>query len=239
MRIVTAKKVLWVLFILQIAIWFTSNRTKPSFVITPYPPTSREIAFFSFGDTQFYYRKLVFELQNAGDKYGHFTNLKKYNYTRLIRWFQALDFLDPQSRYVPFMAAYYYSIVPSPEKANMIAQYIIDFASQNPEQDWRLLTTALYIYNKNPSKISNEKIQEIGNILLKTQNAPMWARAISAFYLQKSNDICASYRLISQITKDSLILEKENASDTFLVELMTQNIERLQKAGRKEITKCL
>lgn len=232
------KALLLVFFAMQCLMWFAQNRIKPSFIITPYPPTARQIQAFSFGDTQFYFRKLAFELQNAGDKYGHLTSLKDYDYKRLVRWFKALDGLDENSNYIPYMAAYYYSLVQDSQKTLIIADYILDFASQNPYKHWRLLTIAGSLYYKDDKPQSYTKLQQIGEMLASTKDIPMWARVISAFYLKKSNHICDAYRLIIQISKDDLLTEKENAPDEFLAEILNANIEKLQNAGKTQLMQC-
>ena len=157
------KYFLVIFFLMQAVFWFFSNRIKPTFIITPYPPTKTEIEALSFGDKQFFYRKLAFNLQNAGDKFGHYTNFAQHDYYKLRRWFEALDNIDKKSQYIPYMAAYYYSIVQDTERSKIIAEYITNYAKKDPQQHWRLLTTAAYIYYKEVGK-SNKKIEEIGEI---------------------------------------------------------------------------
>lgn len=222
---------------LQIVLWAYSNRIKPKFVITPYPPTKTEIEALSFGDKQFLYRKLAFTLQTAGDKLGHYSSLKDYNYNRLRTWFEALDGIDQNSQYVPFLAAYYYSLVREPDKAKIIAQYVTDYAKQNVQKHWRLLTTALYIYNRNVGN-SNKEMKEIGEILTKEKNIPTWAKSLSAFYLKDNGDICNAYNLINQISKEDITKERANTEDKFLIDLLIQNIERLQNFRPHELQKC-
>jgi len=232
----TSLYLLFIFFVAQIVFWFFSNRVKPTFIITPYPPTKTEIEALSFGDQQFFYRQLTFTLQNAGDKFGHYTNLRKYDYHKLRRWFEALDSIDKKSQYIPYMAAYYYSIVKDSQRSKIIAEYITNYANKDPQQHWRLLTTAAYIYYKEIGN-SNKEIGEIGEILSK-QNIPMWAKALAAFYLQDSGDICNAYKLVIKITEDDILTEKSNTEDQFLINILTENINKLQNINRNALRKC-
>ena len=230
------KYFLVIFFLMQAVFWFFSNRIKPTFIITPYPPTKTEIEALSFGDKQFFYRKLAFNLQNAGDKFGHYTNFAQHDYYKLRRWFEALDNIDKKSQYIPYMAAYYYSIVKDTERSKIIAEYITNYAKKDPQQHWRLLTTAAYIYYKEVGQ-SNKEIEEIGEILLK-QNIPTWAKALAAFYLEDSGDICNAYKLIIKISQDEILTEKANTEDQFLINILTENINKLQNVNKNELIKC-
>ena len=228
----------WILifFLAQIFVWFGSYTIKPRYIITPFPPTKTEIEAMSFGDTQLLFRMLVFKIQNAGDAVGQYHNFNEYDYKKLRTWFEALDDIDDHSEYIPYMAAYYYSIVHSVEKSKVIADYVTKYASSNPQKHWRLLTTALYIYKTQIPHSENE-IYAIGELLLK-QKIPMWAKALSAFFLKESGDICASYELIMQVTADDEISSEDNIQDRFLIETLNTNIEQLKKRGRSVVNEC-
>jgi hypothetical protein len=221
---------------MQALLWYNSKNIKPKFVITPYPPTATEIEALSFGDKQFLFRTLVFKLQNAGDAIGQYNNFNEYDYKKLRTWFEALDKIDIHSQYIPYMAAYYYSIVKNVEKSKIIAQYVVSFASTNPQEYWRLLTTALYIYKVQIPNSHNE-MYKIGQILLK-QKIPLWAKALAAFFLKESGDICASYELINQVTQDDEIESKENINDRFLIKVLNTNIEKLKNQSISMINFC-
>jgi len=239
MKIAKFSKVkIWIIifFVAQICVWFAAHTIKPKYIITPFPPTKTEIEAMSFGDKQLLFRILVFKIQNAGDAVGQYHNFNEYDYNKLRTWFEALDGIDTHSEYIPYMAAYYYSIVHSVEKSKMIANYVADYASADPQRHWRLLTTALYIYKTQVPHSENE-IYAIGELLLR-QKIPMWAKALAAFFLKESGDICASYELIMQVTKDDEISSEDNVQDRFLIETLNANIEQLKKRGRSVMNEC-
>lgn len=230
--------VFFVFLALQIALWVYSNRIKPKYIITPYPPTKTEIKALSFGDEQFLYRKLALTLQTAGDKLGHYASLKDYDYNRLRTWFETLDNIDEHSVYIPFMAAYYYSVVRDAEKSRIIADYVLRYAESDPQTHWRLLTTAAYIYYKQVGN-ANREIRHIGDILTAQKEIPTWARALAAFYLKDAGDICNAYHLINKISQDEIIKEKENTQDKFLINILIENIKRLKNFRPDELSRCI
>jgi hypothetical protein len=233
-----SKAKIWIIifFVAQICVWFFAHTIKPKYIITPFPPTKTEIEAMSFGDRQLLFRMLVFKIQNAGDAIGQYHNFNEYDYKKLRTWFEALDDIDSHSEYIPYMAAYYYSIVRSVEKSKIIADYIANYASADPQKHWRLMTTALYIYKTQVPHSENE-IYAIGELLL-TQKIPMWAKALAAFFLKESGDLCASYELIMKVTADEEISSDDNIQDRFLIETLNENIEQLKKHGRDVVSRC-
>ena len=98
------------------------------------------------------------------------------------------------------------------------------------------MTTALYIYKTQVPHSENE-IYAIGELLL-TQKIPMWAKALAAFFLKESGDLCASYELIMKVTADEEISSDDNIQDRFLIETLNENIEQLKKHGRDVVSRC-
>ena len=233
-----SKAKIWIIifFVAQICVWFFAHTIKPKYIITPFPPTKTEIEAMSFGDRQLLFRMLVFKIQNAGDAIGQYHNFNEYDYKKLRTWFEALDDIDSHSEYIPYMAAYYYSIVRNVEKSKIIADYIANYASADPQKHWRLMTTALYIYKTQVPHSENE-IYAIGELLL-TQKIPMWAKALAAFFLKESGDLCASYELIMKVTADEEISSDDNIQDRFLIETLNENIAQLKKHGRYVVSRC-
>lgn len=232
-----SKYLLWLFFALQIIFWFATNRIKPQFIITPYPPTALQMQALSFGDMQLYYRKLGFDLQNAGDKYGHYTSFRDHDYQKLRHWFEALDAIDANSEFIPFIAAYYYSMVPDESRIKIIAEYITDYAKKDPSRHWRLLTTAAHIYHKYPQN-SRAKLEEIGNTLSNLQDIPLWARVLTAFYLNDNGEICSAYDLVTRISQDNMLTAAENTQDSFLTSILRENIKRLQNTSKSALIDC-
>lgn len=132
--------------LLQCCFWiFKTSTLKPDFTITPLPPSKTEMSVFSFGDNELLYRIYGFKLQNAGDTFGETIPLKNYDYSKLEKWFYALNELDDKSNYVPSIAGFYYSMSQNADDNKYIVDYLIDFADTNPVKNWRWYLTTMHL----------------------------------------------------------------------------------------------
>jgi len=233
-------KVIFTAFLLaQVCFFVVFRSTKPSFIITPYPPTQREIQLKSLGDVQFFYRYLCLVLQNAGDKFGIISNFSKYNYVLLTDWFRALDHLDPKSNYVPLIASNYYSGTKDPKSIKLIVDYLVEFSKTDPAKNWRLLTHAAYLsYDKiHDVDLTRQIVENLSSI--KDDSVPMWARAIGAFYMEKSHDYCSANRFLSRIDEKALReIEQTKEEDLFLQRMLVQRIREVKSVSSVYLSKC-
>ena len=169
----------------QYLLWLNhTSKIKPSFTITPLPPSNLEINAFSFGDKQLLYRYYAFQLQNAGDTFGETIPLKDYDYSKLEKWFYALNNLDYNSEYVPSIAGFYYSASQHAEDNSHIVDYLVSFADKHPIKHWRWYVTATYIAK---SKLKDDrKAFEISRKLLNIEGEiPLIQRAMALFTFKK------------------------------------------------------
>lgn len=195
--------VLMLVFALQFVVWFfISQKIKPDFTITPLPPTRIEMDIASLGDSEFAYRTYGQILQNAGDTFGETIPLKDYNFSKLEKWFYALDDLNRDSEYIPSVAAFYYGQSQNITDCEYIIRYLDKHADFHPEKQWRWYLEAVYLAayrmeNYNLAKPIAEKL-----IAIKNPNMPFWAKIIVPFLIQKKGDICDAYELIMQFNED-------------------------------------
>src|SRR5271156_5023120 len=97
----------WLLMVfaaLQLCFWSETREKLPDMSIVPDVPGRVAVKALSFGDEEFYFRLLALDIQNAGDTFGRFTELYKYDFRKLYAWFTLLDSLDNESDYMPFIA---------------------------------------------------------------------------------------------------------------------------------------
>jgi len=95
-------------FCAQIAFWSHTHEKTPDMGIVPNPPSSTVLDALSFGDPQFMFRIMAFQLGNAGDTFGRNTALYKYDLSHIEKWFTLLDELDATSNLLPANATYYF-----------------------------------------------------------------------------------------------------------------------------------
>jgi hypothetical protein len=108
-----------------------------------------------------------------------FTALKDYDYALLKKWLFLLDGLDPQSKFLPSIASYYFSNTQKTEDLRYIIDYLEYYYDNNPSENWWWLSQATILAfqklkDKNLSmrlafKLSNTK-----------GDTPRWAQQMPA-----------------------------------------------------------
>jgi tetratricopeptide (TPR) repeat protein len=164
--------------------WFQVKSIKPDMAVLPDLQSENVIKASSFGDDQFYFRMLAFEIQNAGDTFGRVTPLKDYDYKILRQWFNLLDILDSKSNFVPSLAAYYYSNTQNTPDVRYIIDYLVEHADKDPYNKWWWYSQAVY---NAKYKLGDKKLAlEISYKLAASPNPniPMWTRQMPALILE-------------------------------------------------------
>ena len=130
---------------LQLGFWQQTHKITPQLDIVPDVPGKEAVHALAFGDDEFYFRLLAFDIQNAGDTGGRFTSLRYYDFHKLYQWFKLLDSLDNKSNMMPAMASYYFSQTQNTADVRYIADYLYEHASADVEHKWWWLLQGLYI----------------------------------------------------------------------------------------------
>lgn len=174
----------FIFLFIQALLWTQLKSIKPDMSVLPDLPTEMSIKAASFGDEQFYFRTLAFQLQNAGDTFGRTTPLKDYDYNKLYKWFLLLDSLDSKSNFVPSMAAYYYSNTQNTPDIRYIVDYLDQHSDKDPAAKWWWYSQA--IYNAKHKLDDKKRALEIAYKLAAAPNPemPIWARQMPAFILE-------------------------------------------------------
>lgn len=218
---------LYIFLILQISLWTQTKHFKPDFTIVPDVPSELSIKAFSFGDEQFYFRALAFNLQNAGDTFGRFTALKLYSYPKLYQWFTLLDKLDSKSGFVPSVAAYYYSQTQNTPDVKYIVQYLEENASRDLYNKWWWMSQAVYL--------ANHKLEDkdwalrLAYKLASTprNDIPLWAKQMPAFILEQKGEEEQAMHIIADILQnvDKIDEGELNFMSYFVSERLKQYVE--------------
>lgn len=191
--------------IAQLVFWFfISQKVKPDFTITPLPPSSVEIKFVSLGDDQFAYRMYGQMLQNAGDTFGETIPLKDYDFTKLQKWFFAIDALSKDSEYIPSIAASYYGQSQNVEDCKYVIDYLYERSERNPEKNWRWYLESIYLalYRMKDDVLAKRSAEKL--LSLENKDIPIWAKFLVPFVMQKHGDVCGAYDLISKLNQEDI-----------------------------------
>lgn len=169
----------------QLSIWFYARDQQARWANVPPVPSVAGASAFMLGDTQLAYRAIGIMIQNLGDTGGRTTHFDDYDYNALTGWFILTDKLDPVSNFVPFLAAYYFGAVESPEKAAPLVDYLAYKGLQPYDQSWRWLARAAFLARfaeNNPDK-GLKLAQELASLYPKVK-LPFWARQMPVFILE-------------------------------------------------------
>ncbi len=219
------------LFSLQFFFWLKAEKIKPDVNIVPKLPSAQAVAAFSFGDSQFYFRVNALRIENAGDSFGRFTPLKQYDYEELYKWFKLLDGLDSKSKYVPTLAANYYSQTQNKEDTRYVIQYLDEYASRDIDENWWWMFQAVYIANTTLK--DNELALKLAYKLSENNNvrAPIWTKQFPAFIEAKMGEDCKAFIIINKILKDSEGRENEIPAKEmdFMRYFIKERLENLKK----------
>lgn len=191
------------LFFVQFSFWLKTEGIKPAIEIVPEVPNKYTVEALSLGDKQFYFRFLAIELQNAGDSFGRFTALKNYDYSKLYRWFTMLDGLDKKSRFVPSLAAYYFTQTQKREDTRYIVQYLDEHSSADIDANWWWLFQATMIAKSTlkDKKLALELAYKMSQNNVK--EAPIWTKQMPAFIHAELGEDCSAFAVINQILKEN------------------------------------
>ncbi len=190
-----------IVLVANIALWFSVRHVQAKWANVPPAPDKRYAASYGLGDASFSYRINGLMIQNLGDTAGRFTALKDYNYQRLAKWFLLQDHLDKKSKYIPYLASYYFSGVQEPEKFSPVLDYLQFVGERDEGQNWRWLVQAIYISRFIMNDL--DRALELAQILAETQNpdVPGWVRQMPAFVMTAKGDKEAAYALLIEILK--------------------------------------
>jgi hypothetical protein len=212
----------------QLIFWSQTRDILPEMDVVPDVPGVTAVKALSFGDQEFYYRVLGLEIQNAGDTFGRFTELYKYDYKKLYAWFSLLDQLDKQSDYIAFLASYYFSQTQYVPDIRYVVDYLYEHSKDNPSKNYWWLSQAAYCAEH---KLGDRDLAvKVAAPLEHADTAPFWARELPAFVHERRGEMDDAYRIIEHI-KDHTdeIPPYELKFMTYFVKERLKHMETLQK----------
>lgn len=215
---------------LQAGFWGMTKAKLPNMDIVPDVPGKTAVKALSFGDEEFYFRLLALDIQNAGDTFGRFTELYKYDYKKLHAWFTLLDSLDDESNYMPFIASYYYSQTQYVPDIIYVINYLYEHSATRPEKKYWWLAQATYLAQHKLH--DNDLALKMASPLEHADNAPFWVRQLPAFVHEKRGEMEDALRIITYIQQHS-----QNIPDgelRFMTYFVQERLKKLDKIQGKE-----
>lgn len=189
---------------LNIAMWALSNKMRPIWPNVPPVPGQETASSAGLGDTELAFRTLAFQLQQMGNEGGVSTPLYRYDYNRLGDWFHLLHDLNNQSRYVPYVAAYYFAATQDPKRQlGPVVDYLSDVGREPEAGKWRWLAQAVYI-TKYKLEDHDRALRLAYDLAALPGPMPHWAKQMPAILSAEMGDRDTALRLMKSILVDML-----------------------------------
>lgn len=218
--------------VLQVGYWAGTRAITPDLGIVPTPPGRESVQAMTFGDQEFYFRILAFNIQNAGDTFGRFTSLRYYDFNKLYHWFNLLDDLDAKSNMMPAMATYYFSQTQNTADVRYIVDYLYTHSTRDIEHKWWWLVQSIYL--------AMHKLDDMDLALkvskpLVNPKVPVWAQDMAAIVHEKRGEMEDAYNIMETIRDHAEhIPDDELKFMTYFIEERLGKIDKMAKEAEKK-----
>jgi hypothetical protein len=211
---------------LQFGFWYQTKEIKPDLAIVPDVPGRQTVRALAFGDNEFFFRVLAFQLQNAGDTYGRFTALRYYDFNKLYLWFNLLDDLDARSNMIPALATYYFAQTQNTADVRYVVDYLYTHATRDVPNKWWWLLQSIYLaaHKLNDMNLALKVAQPMVN-----PEVPAFAQQMVAVIHEKRGemeDALQVMNIISENAKD--IKDSDLKFMTYFVEDRLKRLDDIQ-----------
>ncbi|MEZ5692126.1 MAG: hypothetical protein R3D71_10765 [Rickettsiales bacterium] len=234
-KVLDCRIIFTLLIIAQAGYWYQVKAIRPELGIVPNVPSEQTVSAMSFGDKQFYFRLLAFELQNAGDTFGRSTSLRYYDFNKLFHWFKLMDSIDSKSNMIPSMATYYFSQTQNRSDVRYVVDYLYDHATRDIKHKWWWLVQSIYL---STHRLDDKDLALKVAKPLVNDGVPVWAQQMVAVVHEKRGEMQDALRIMETI--------KNNASDikdsdlkymTYFIKERLGKLDELEEKNKKLIDK--
>lgn len=183
----------------QVAFSNSIKHIRPELGYVPKPVSAAFLKGSAMGDEQLVFRIMGLMLQNSGDTFGRFSPLKLYNYADLRQWMALEDTLDPQSDYMPSMAAYYFSQTQNGGDVHYLVDYLYEHSKNNVQKKWWWLMQAIYLANH---KMEDPDLALKVALPLRNKDLPVMAQQLLAIIYEKRGEFDQAFDIITEIQRN-------------------------------------
>jgi hypothetical protein len=187
---------------LNISTWLYSHTRYVKWTNVPPAPKMLSAHMSYLSDDIFGYRVWGMALQNYGNV-GRAQALKDYNFAYLEDWFFLMDKLDPKSRFMPFLAAYYFSATQNPDQLPHVIKYLEMVGERPGPNNWQWMAQAIYLARHRMHDM-NEALRLVHVMgSLYQPGMPLWVRNMEPMVKSDMGDRQAAYYLSLEILKSN------------------------------------
>ncbi len=209
---------------LQGAFWLETKSIKPEIGVVPDVPGRAAVHALAFGDNEFFFRVLAFNIQNAGDTYGRFTSLRQYDMRKLNHWWTLLDELNPRSNMLPAMACYYFAQTQNVADIRYIVDYLYDHSARDVPKKWWWLMQSIYL--------AQHKLDDL-NLALKVSKpmvnpeVPAFAQQMAAVVREKRGEFEDALVIMETIRDNAKDIRESDLK--FMTYFIEERLKRLDE----------
>lgn len=212
---------------LQLGFWYHTKDMTPDLGVVPEVPGRQAMHALTFGDDQFYFRILAFNLQNAGDTFGRSTALRYYDFSRLYMWFTLLDELDARSDMIPAMATYYFSQTQNTDDIRYVVDYLYNHATRDIEHKWWWLLQSIYLATHRLGDM--DLALKVAKPMLH-EKVPVFAQQMVAVVHEKRGEMEDAYNIMETIRTH--IHDIPEADLKYMIYFVKERLHRLEDAEK-------
>ncbi len=220
------------LVLLQLGFWYKTKDITPDMGIVPDVPGREALHAFTFGDDQFYFRILAFNLQNAGDTFGRSTALRYYDFNKLYHWFNLLDELDARSNMIPAMATYYFSQTQNTADVRYVVDYLYTHSTRDVPNKWWWLLQSIYLAMH---KLGDNDLALKVSTPLVNENVPAFAQQMAAVVREKRGEFEDALQIMETISKNAKDIK--DADLKYMKYFIDERINKLDKLEKQQKNK--
>jgi hypothetical protein len=215
-----------VLVLAQLGYWYKTKDITPEMGIVPDVPGREALHALTFGDDQFYFRILAFDLQNAGDTFGRSTSLRYYDFNKLYLWFNLLDELDAKSNMIPAMATYYFSQTQNTADVRYVVDYLYTHSVRDVGAKWWWLVQSIYLAMH---KLEDKDLALKVSAPLVHKDVPVWAQQMAAVVREKRGEMEDAYNIMQTIKERAEAKDIKEMDLKYMTYFIKERLHRLEK----------
>ena len=220
-----------ILAMLQLGYWYKTKDITPEMDIVPPVPGREALHAMSFGDDEFYFRVLTFNMQNFGDTFGRFTALKKYDFHKLSLWFGLLDELDAKSDMVPALADYYFSQTQNTPDVRYVVDYLYAHSTRDVGKKWWWLVQAIYL---SMHKLNDSDLALKVSAPLVNPAVPVWAQQMAAVVREKRGEFEDALQIMETIKNHAQANDITDKDLKYMTYFVKERLGKLDKLKAKK-----
>lgn len=218
--------ILAILVFMQLGYWYKTKGIVPEMGIVPDVPGRQALHAMTFGDDQFYFRILAFNIQNAGDTFGRSTSLRYYDFNKLYMWFNLLDELDAKSNMIPAMATYYFSQTQNTADVRYVVDYLYTHSTRDVGGKWWWLVQSIYLAMH---KLNDNDLALKVSAPLVDKTVPVWAQQMAAVVREKRGEMEDAYNIMQTIKEHAESKDIKDMDLKYMTYFIKERLHRLEK----------